>query len=173
MILHGCHFADYTSKVLHSNAFNKSKTNKQTNKSEVFVLNFMYLPRKRQRRSKPTRSFLLDNAGPVISMSFFPVTFSIPIPAAARLLLLSVSLSWRSALETGTPALCVPNLSNMTIGCGWKLGVKNLLAPNTQERTRTTHVQSCGETVSNPTSWHSIMFPRVASLSKYSFLRIF
>ncbi|KAF3844120.1 hypothetical protein F7725_016168 [Dissostichus mawsoni] len=45
-------------------------------------------------------------------MSFFPVPFSIPIPA--RLLLLSVSLRWSSALETCTTALCDPNVSNMT-----------------------------------------------------------
>lgn len=73
-----------------------------------------YSPRKRQRRSKPTRSFLLDKAGPVISKSSFPVPFSIAAPAAATLLLLPVSLSWRSALETGTPAHCAPYRSNMT-----------------------------------------------------------
>lgn len=86
-----------------------------------------YLPRKRHRRSKPTRSFLLDKAGPVISMNFFPAPFSIPIPVAVARLLLSVSLSWRSALETDTPVLCGPNLSNITTGSEYT----NLLASET------------------------------------------
>lgn len=61
------------------------------------------LPRKRQRRSKATRSFLLDRAGPVISMSFLPLS----IPGLQ--LLLSGTRSWRSE-PWGA------HLSNMTTG---------------------------------------------------------